>query len=200
MPSEPTCELESTLWSAGHRYVAGLDEAGRGCLAGPVVAAAVVFRRGEVVEGVRDSKTLKKEDRVELAAEIRRSALAVGVGMCSPEEIDELNILWASMEAMKRAVFGLRLKPDYLVVDGNRCYPECPFPFETVIGGDESCVSIAAASIIAKTERDRFMRKLHREHPEFEWRTNVGYPTRAHYDALAVHGPTPHHRRSFRLS
>jgi ribonuclease HII len=200
MTDEPTCDTESALWATGRRYVAGLDEAGRGCLAGPVVAAAVVFRPHDVVDGVRDSKVLRREDREALAEEIRVRAVAIGVGMCSPEEIDELNILWASMEAMKRAVFGLRLKPDFLLVDGNRCYPDCPFPFDTVVGGDARCVSIAAASIIAKTERDRFMARLHDEHPEFGWQTNVGYPTRSHYEALAEHGPTGYHRRSFRLS
>jgi ribonuclease HII len=200
MPDLPTTEFEEALWVTGHSLVAGVDEAGRGCLAGPVVAAAVIFRPGLVVHGLDDSKRLARDERLELAAEVRRVALAVGVGVCSPDEIDELNILWASMEAMRRAVFGLRRKPDFLLIDGNRCYPDCPLPFETVIGGDGRCASIAAASIVAKVERDATMERLHDAHPEFGWQTNVGYPTRAHYHALGLHGPTVHHRRSFRLS
>lgn len=196
----PTTDFEEALWISGHSHVAGVDEAGRGCLAGPVVAAAVVFRPGDTVSGLDDSKKLARDERLELAREVRQKALAVGVGVCAPEEIDELNILWASMEAMRRAVFGLRIVPDYLLVDGNRCYPDCPLPFETVVGGDGRCASIAAASIVAKVERDAMMTRLHDEHPEFGWQTNVGYPTRAHYEALVLHGPTVHHRRSFRLS
>lgn len=200
MTEGPTFEKELALWTRGLKFVAGVDEAGRGCLAGPVVAAAVVFESSCTIEGLNDSKKLAPEERQEMAEAIRREARAIGVGLCSPEEIDELNILWASMEAMRRAVFGLRLDVDHLLVDGNRCYPDCPIPFETVVGGDGLCASIAAASIIAKTERDRLMADLHHEHPHFDWHTNVGYPTRAHYAALAMHGPTEHHRRSFRLS
>jgi ribonuclease HII len=200
MAEGPTFEKELALWTRGRKLVAGVDEAGRGCLAGPVVAAAVVFDSSCTIDGLNDSKKLGRDERQHMAEAIRREARAVGVGLCSPEEIDRLNILWASMEAMRRAVFGLRLDVDFLLVDGNRCYPDCPIPHETVVGGDGLCASIAAASIIAKTERDRLMADLHRDHPQFDWHTNVGYPTRAHYAALAAHGPTPHHRRSFRLT
>ena len=196
----PSLDLEADLWSHGYRHVAGVDEAGRGCLAGPVVAAAVVLPRGQTIDGVDDSKKLSRELREALVQEIQRQAVAVGVGMCSPEEIDRMNILWAAMEAMRRAVVDLRPGPDYLLIDGNRCFPESAWPFDTVVKGDSRSHSIAAASIVAKTTRDALMRDLHDAYPAFGWDANVGYPTKAHYAALAEHGPTPMHRRSFRLA
>lgn len=191
---------ERTLWKRGYRFVAGLDEAGRGCLAGPVVAAAVVMPIDAQLEGVTDSKKLSRTRRERLATEIKEHCLAFGVGVCSPAEIDELNILHAAMEAMRRSAEQLAVGPDYLLVDGNRCFEESPWPFDTVVKGDSKSHSIAAASIIAKTTRDAIMRRLHAEHPHFGWDSNVGYPTKAHYAALEEHGPTPHHRRSFRLA
>lgn len=195
-----TLDIETELWLQGHQRVAGVDEAGRGCLAGPVVAAAVVLPRDLLIDGLDDSKKLSAEAREELAIEIRRRAVAVAVGVCSPEEIDRLNILWAAMEAMRRAVFGLRPSADYLLIDGDRTYPDCAHPHQTIVQGDGRCHVIAAASIIAKTERDRMMRALHDVHPQYQWITNVGYPTPAHYEALTEFGPTPYHRQSFRLS
>ncbi len=196
----PTLETEEPLWAEGYRRLAGVDEAGRGCLAGPVVAAAVIFPPGVTVGGVRDSKKLSAARRQAVLAEIRAKAEAIGVGLCSPEEIDRLNILWAAMEAMRRAVEALIPAPDFLLIDGDRCFPDPPFPFRTLVRGDGRSHSIAAASIVAKTTRDHFMRDLHEAHPEYGWDRNVGYPTREHYAALAAHGPTPYHRRSFRLS
>lgn len=196
----PSITLESDLRQSGYTRIAGVDEAGRGCLAGPVVAAAVILPPNAPLDGVDDSKKLSSACREELAGEIRGRALAVSVGVCSPEEVDRLNVLWAAMEAMRRAVFGLRPPADYLLIDGNRTFPECRQPHQTVVQGDARCLSIAAASIIAKTERDRMMRALHHDHPEYHWITNVGYPTAAHYEALTRHGPTRHHRRSFRLT
>ncbi len=196
----PTLTIETTLWQKGHRHICGLDEAGRGCLAGPVVAAAVVMPPGLRIEGVNDSKCVGRARREELAGRIREEALAFAVGACSPALIDEINILHAAMEAMRRATDLLALGPDYLLVDGNHCFPEPRRPFSTIIGGDRRSHSIAAASILAKTERDRQMRTLHNEHPHYGWITNVGYPTREHYRALREHGPTIHHRRSFRLA
>ncbi len=180
--------------------MAGLDEAGRGCLAGPVVAAAVIFPPDVIVPGVADSKTLAPARREVLLEEINRDALAVGIGRCSPQEVDELNILHAAMEAMRRAAAVCFPTPDYLLIDGNRCFPDPAWPYDTVVKGDQKCHAIAAASIVAKVTRDRLMRALHAEHPQYSWNTNVGYPTRAHYDALDKHGPTCHHRRSFRLT
>ena len=195
----PTLIRETALRSDGYRFVAGVDEAGRGCLAGPVVAAAVVLPVDSTIEGVHDSKLLSADVREELALEINKKALCIGVGMCSPSEVDTLNVLWAAMEAMRRAVEELNPRPDYLLIDGNTCFPDPGWPYETIVKGDQRCSSIAAASIIAKVSRDRLMRTLHSQYPVYRWQTNVGYPTPEHYAALAEHGPTPHHRMSFRL-
>ncbi len=196
----PTVQIEHSLRKRGYHHIAGLDEAGRGCLAGPVVAAAVIFPPECVVGGVTDSKVLSQARRETLRAEIEAQAVAVGIGRCSPREIDELNILWAALEAMRRAAQTLRPSPDYLLIDGNRCFPDPAWPHDTIVKGDQKCHAIAAASIIAKTERDRLMHRLHAAHPAYGWDTNVGYPTQAHYTALAEHGPTRHHRRSFKLT
>lgn len=200
MESGPTLDRERTLWRSGTRLVAGVDEAGRGCLAGPVVAAAVIFEEDVCVDGVTDSKLLDAVARETLYQEIDRTALAVGVGVCSPEEIDRLNVLWAAMEAMRRAVAELEPEPEFLLIDGNQCFPESAWPLETVVKGDQRCHCIAAASIVAKVHRDRLMHRLHERFPAYAWNTNVGYPTPEHYAALAEHGPTPFHRRTFRLA
>ncbi len=197
--SSPTLALEENLWHRGYRHVAGLDEAGRGCLAGPVVAGAVILPQGVMIAGVDDSKKLKAAEREAVFEAIRARALAVGVGMCSPEQIDSMNILWAAMEAMRRAAAALVPGPDFLLIDGNRCFPKSPWPYQTVVKGDAHSHTIAAASIVAKVTRDRLMHQLDEEFPAYGWRQNVGYPTKAHYAALAEHGPTPYHRRSFRL-
>jgi len=195
--SEPQPEVR--CWQRGYRRVAGVDEVGRGCLAGPVVAAAVILPPHVRLDGVRDSKQLRPEVREKLAEQIRAQALAIGIGMCTPEEIDRLNILNAALEAMRRAVANLKLAPDYLLIDGNRCFSDPPCPAEPIIKGDRRSLLIAAASIIAKTTRDALMQRLHEEFPVYDWDRNVGYPTRAHYEALARYGPSPYHRRSFRL-
>lgn len=196
----PSLALEERLWHRDYRYVAGIDEAGRGCLAGPVVAAAVMLPRGMTIPGVNDSKKLKAARREAVFEEIQAHAIAVGVGLCSPQQIDTMNILWAAMEAMRRAAADLTPAPDYLLIDGNRCFPDSPWPFQTIIKGDTLSQSIAAASIVAKVTRDRIMHLLHEEFPAYGWTKNVGYPTREHYAALAEYGPTPYHRRSFRLT
>ena len=195
----PSFALEGSLWDRGFRHVAGVDEAGRGCLAGPVVAAAVVLPPGVVLDGIDDSKKMTAARREEAVTLIHEHALAVGIGHCSPSEIDRLNILWAAMEAMRRAVTDCLPAPDYLLIDGNRCFPDSPWPFDTVVKGDRHSLSIAAASIIAKVTRDRLMAELHADFPMYDWHSNMGYPTPAHYDALVEHGPSPHHRRSFKL-
>ena len=202
----PDLAIERHHWAAGRGAVAGLDEAGRGCLAGPVVAAAVVFAPGAEVPGLDDSKKLSPGARDALVPEIRRRALAVGVGWCSPAEVDRLNVLWASLEAMRRAAAALRtpdgrpVAADVLLVDGNRAIPDAPCTQETVVKGDARSLSIAAASVIAKTTRDALMVELDAQFPAYGWARHKGYPTAAHYAALAAHGPSVHHRRSFRLT
>ena len=193
---------ERRLWTDGYERVAGLDEAGRGCLAGPVVAAAVVMPPETEIPAIQDSKSLSEEKRLDAREQIEAQAHAHAIARCSPEEIDDLNILQAALEAMRRAASACEPEPDFLLIDGNqwtRTLTDAPWPYETVVQGDATSQSIAAASILAKTERDALMRDLHQEHPEYGWDTNVGYPTHQHYEAIAEHGATPHHRRSFTL-
>lgn len=176
--------------------VAGVDEAGRGPLAGPVVAAAVIFERGRIPRGLDDSKKLTHEEREKLFDKIHARAIAVGVGEASVDEIDLVNIRQATHLAMARAVRALTPAPVFALVDGNDA-PALPCPCETLIGGDGISASIAAASIIAKVTRDRLMVALHEQHPVYCWDRNKGYGTPDHLSALATHGCTPHHRRSF---
>jgi len=152
------------------------------------------------IVGVDDSKKISAKRREAVRLLIEAHAIAIGLGFCSPEEIDRLNILGASLEAMRRAMQACLPAPDFLLIDGNRSFPDPPFPFETIVKGDARSHSIAAASIIAKTTRDRIMHDLHVSYPAYAWERNMGYPTRYHYDALAEHGPTPYHRRTFRLT
>jgi ribonuclease HII len=176
--------------------VAGVDEAGRGPLAGPVVAAAVILNRAKIPKGLNDSKQLPAERRDELFSHIMFSAIAVGVGEACVDEIDMINIRQATHMAMARAVRALQFRPAFALVDGNDP-PALPCPCDTIIDGDAKSVSIAAASIIAKVTRDRMMQALHGEHPNYGWLTNKGYGTPEHLSALDRFGPTPHHRRSF---
>lgn len=178
---------------------AGCDEAGRGCLAGPVVAAAVILPKKYKHKELNDSKQLTEKQRVEIKKDIVRDAIAWGVGVASPGEIDDINILNASYLAMDRAVEKLKVTPELLLIDGNRFKTSGEIPFECIIKGDGKFLSIAAASIIAKTYRDDLMRQLAIEFPGYGWETNVGYPTRAHRDGLKEIGSTPHHRMSFQL-
>jgi len=175
--------------------VVGVDEAGRGPLAGPVVAAAVVLDRRRVPQGLNDSKKLSQDVREALYARIRKLA-GVGVGIADVEEIDRINIYQATMLAMQRAVDALGVEPVMVLVDGNRC-PKWRYPARPVVGGDALCRSIAAASIIAKVTRDRIMADHHASHPGYGWASNKGYGTPAHLAALAELGPSPLHRRSF---
>jgi ribonuclease HII len=175
--------------------VAGVDEAGCAPLAGPVVAAAVVLDRNHFPRGIDDSKALKAATREAICAKLYRVAV-IGVGMASVEEIDRLNIYWARMLAMSRAVDALGLEPAMVLVDGNRC-PRWQRPSLAIIAGDTKCRSIAAASIVAKVTRDRIMTDHARDHPGYGWERNKGYPTPEHVEALGRLGPTIHHRRSF---
>jgi ribonuclease HII len=180
---------------APHRRVCGIDEAGRGPLAGPVVAAAVVLDPENCPPGLNDSKKLDETRREALYAALASSA-EIGVGIATVEEIDRLNILWASMLAMSRALDALATAPAFALIDGNRV-PKIACPGRAVIGGDALVVSIAAASIVAKVTRDRMMAALAAEHPGYGWANNRGYGTPEHLDALTRLGATPHHRRSF---
>ncbi|MDP1901229.1 MAG: ribonuclease HII [Rubrivivax sp.] len=176
--------------------VAGVDEAGRGPLAGPVVAAAVILDELRPIRGLADSKVLSPGRRERLSEEIRAYALCCAVGLASVEEIDQLNILQATMLAMRRAVEGLRLRPQRVVVDGNRV-PSLQMPVAAIVKGDAKVAAISAASILAKVERDRLCLELHAQHPAYGFATHKGYPTPAHLAALQAHGPCVAHRRSF---
>ena len=193
----PSLERETALWREGRSIVAGLDEAGRGPLAGPVVAAAVVFPVGaKPIRGLDDSKLLTPRQRARLAARIRERALGCAVGAASVREIDRLNIRRASILAMRRALRRLGLVPTDVLVDGLPC-PELDCPHEAIIDGDARCHSIAAASVIAKTVRDCLMERLAAHYPAYAWAANKGYATPEHLEALLLHGPTHHHRLSF---
>jgi ribonuclease HII len=193
----PTFERELALWNEGRSIVAGVDEAGRGPLAGPVVAAAVVFPVGmKAIRGLRDSKQLIPVKRERLAAVVRARASAVGVGAASVREIDRLNIRRATILAMQRALGRLHVVPAGVLVDGLPL-PELGCAHEAIVDGDVFCQSIAAASVIAKTVRDRLMRLLAQRHPEYAWADNKGYGTPEHLDALTLFGATRHHRTSF---
>ena len=176
--------------------VCGVDEAGRGPLAGPVVAAAVILDPQQPIAGLNDSKKLSAKRREALAMEIRERALAWAIAEASVDEIDRINILQASFLAMRRAVEGLRLRPEKALIDGNRC-PALDCPAEAIVGGDGKVASIAAASILAKTVRDAGMLELHADFPVYGFDRHMGYPTAFHLQALREHGPSPVHRRSY---
>ena len=189
---------------------AGCDEAGRGCLAGPVFAAAVILPQCSTVNGqcstvngqwsmLNDSKQLSEKKRYALREVIEREALAWAVGIVTNEEIDQINILRASILAMHRALDQLKVRPEEVIVDGNRFMPYKELPYTTIVKGDGKYMSIAAASILAKTYRDDYMLKLHREYPAYHWDSNKGYPAPAHRQAIREHGTTPYHRMTFNL-
>ena len=189
---------------------AGCDEAGRGCLAGSVYAAAVILPPDYENPRLNDSKKLTAHQRYALRTEIERDAIAWAIGVVTPKEIDEMNILRASITAMHRALDALAVRPQAVIVDGNRFYPyvdpsasasvtASPLPHTCIVKGDGKYLSIAAASILAKTWRDDYMCRLHDEYPHYGWNRNAGYPTREHRNAIAMHGTTPYHRLSFNL-
>jgi ribonuclease HII len=178
---------------------AGCDEVGRGCLAGPVVAAAVILPKNYSHELLTDSKQLKKEERIALEHDIVRDALAWAVAEVTNEEIDQINILNASFKAMHLALDKLSVTPQFLLIDGNRFTPYQDLPFECVIKGDGKYLSIAAASVLAKNYRDELMNRLSSDYPGYGWNTNVGYPTEEHRDGIRQLGITPFHRKSFQL-
>lgn len=181
------------------RIEAGCDEAGRGCLAGPVFAAAVILPKKFSHPLLNDSKKMSKAERDELRPIIEKEALSWGVASLSPREIDKHNILKSSFFAMHRALDKLKIKPKALLIDGNRFIPYQDIHFECVIKGDGKYLSIAAASVLAKTYRDEYMERLAKRYPQYQWECNKGYPTRAHREGISTHGPCKHHRKTFRL-
>lgn len=192
-------KFENQLWSEGYQNVIGLDEVGRGCLAGPVVAAGVILKPdADPIEGLRDSKKLTASQRLRLSVIIRDEAQGWIIKEGTVAEIKEHNILWASLLTMQKCVDQIDPSPDYLLVDGNR-YLDSLTPVNCIIKGDDRSASIAAASILAKVYRDELMHKLHKIYPHYGWDSNVGYPTKQHFDGLKRFGYTQYHRTGFNL-
>lgn len=189
-------EIEEKYYEQGIQLVCGIDEAGRGPLAGPVCAAAVILPRNVDIPGLNDSKKLSDKKRRELYPIIKEKALAYAIAFADEKEIDQINILQATYLAMERAVAQLSIKPDYLLIDGNRT-KDFGIPVETVVHGDSLSASIAAASVLAKVTRDDYMLKMAQEHPEYGFDIHKGYGTKAHYAAIAEHGPCRIHRMTF---
>lgn len=188
---------EARLRAEGFRLIAGVDEAGRGCLAGPVVAAAVILSPARIIEGVDDSKRLSPRRRERLDAAIRAEALSIGYGVVQGEIIDAVNILQATLLAMRQAIEALDPSPDFVLIDGDRS-PECPIPHRAIPSGDRLCLSISAASILAKVARDGIMRAYDVGLPQYGFGQHKGYGTREHLSAIARYGASPLHRMSFR--
>jgi ribonuclease HII len=195
--SRPHFRFEKALATQGVWPVAGIDEAGRGPLAGPVSAAAVILDPRKLPKGLDDSKKLSAEEREAAFDLIMQRAVAVGIGLACAHEIDRINIRQATFLAMRRALAALALSPAHALIDGNAMPDDLCCPAQTIIKGDAKSLSIAAASIVAKVTRDRLMTRLHRSHPQYGFHEHVGYPTPAHLGALATHGPCIFHRRSF---
>lgn len=189
-------EYEEKYISEGFQYICGVDEAGRGPLAGPVFAAAVILPLGLSELGINDSKKLSEKKRELLFEKIKENAISFSIASADEKEIDELNILNATFLAMKRAVDGLKIKPSVILVDGNR-KPNTGILEETIVKGDSKSVSIAAASILAKVSRDRYMKELDKKYPEYQFAKHKGYPTKLHYELIKEYGISPVHRLSF---
>ncbi|WP_272151365.1 ribonuclease HII [Tenacibaculum aiptasiae] len=184
---------------SGVSLEAGTDEAGRGCLSGPVVAAAVILPENFQHEFLNDSKQLSEKKRQELRPYIEEHALAYAVSFIHQDEVDELNVLQASITGMHRSIQQLLPQPEFIIIDGNKFKPYKEVPHQTIVKGDAKFMSIAAASVLAKTYRDEFMEKIHEEFPQYNWKKNKGYPTKEHRNAIREHGATPYHRKSFKL-
>ena len=184
---------------SGKILEAGTDEAGRGCLSGPVVAAAVILDEDFSHPLLNDSKQLSEKERQELRPFIEKNALAYAVSFIHNEEVDKLNVLQASITGMHRSIAALKTQPEFIIVDGNKFKPLGDIPYETIVKGDAKYMSIAAASVLAKTYRDEFMEKIHKEFPEYNWQKNKGYPTKEHRNAIRQFGATKYHRKTFKL-
>ena len=189
-------EIENMLYDKGFKYICGVDEAGRGPLCGPVVAAAVILKKGDIIEGVNDSKKLSEKKREKLYEDIMAQAISVGVGISDVDVIEEINILNATKKAMCEAISNLEIKPEYVLIDGNQPI-DISIPFDTVVKGDLKSESIAVASIIAKVTRDRLLREYDKQYPEYGFAKHKGYGTKAHIEAIKKYGLTPIHRPSF---
>jgi ribonuclease HII len=194
---DPDVAEEAVLWQRGLRFVAGIDEVGRGCLAGPVVAGAVILPRGWIPDGLRDSKLLDAPTRERLAGEIRAGAIAWSVAAVSAESIDRLNILWATVLASMLAASRLSVRPDALLLDGGLPLPAIAIPQRTIVDADRLCASVAAASVVAKVARDRFMVTMNERYPGYGFASHKGYTCREHREAILALGASPLHRRSF---
>jgi len=199
-PEKVSSPLRKQYTPGRYIFEAGCDEAGRGCLAGPVFAAAVILP--EIIpeylsENLNDSKKTSKRKREIIKIDIEKYALSYGVAMVGPQEIDVINILKASILAMHRALEKLTVVPEFVIVDGNKFIPFSNIEHKCIVGGDGKYLSVAAASILAKTYRDDYMQSLHQDFPAYDWTSNKGYPTRKHLESLTEHGPCVHHRRSF---
>jgi ribonuclease HII len=192
-------KFEKQLWSQGYKRIMGLDEVGRGSLAGPVVAAGVIFDSSVNISEIKDSKKLSKDTRASLADEIKSLSLFWTVKEGPISLIDRINILWASIETMKNCSDTIGANPDYLLIDGNK-FTASLIPFSCIVKGDDRSMTIGAASILAKVYRDNLMKELHLKYPEFNWDQNMGYPTKKHKLALKQFGYTKYHRRSFNIS
>ncbi|MGB1042605.1 MAG: ribonuclease HII [Tenacibaculum sp.] len=184
---------------SGFTLEAGTDEAGRGCLSGPVVAAAVILPKDFKHELLNDSKQLSEKKRIALRPYIEKHALAFAVSFIDQNEVDQLNVLQASITGMHRAIEQLQIQPEFIIIDGNKFKPYKEIPYETIVKGDAKYMSIAAASVLAKTYRDDYMEKIHQEFPQYNWKKNKGYPTKEHRNAIREFGATPYHRKSFKL-
>jgi ribonuclease HII len=200
LATAPHFDFEREAFASGHRWVAGVDEVGRGPLAGPVGVAAVILDPDDLPEGLDDSKALPAPTRESLCEVIFAKALSVSIVFASVEEIDDFNIRGAALKAMARAIAALSLRPHFALIDGRDAPDDLICPARPIIGGDGLSMSIAAASIVAKTTRDALMRNLGRDYPQYGFAEHVGYATASHRRALALSGPCPYHRRSFRLS
>ncbi len=191
--------MKTSYYETGGILVAGCDEAGRGCLAGPVYAAAVIFADGYCHPQINDSKKLTANQREKLAQVIEMDSLACGIGVSDAMEIDQINILQASITAMHRALDSLKVRPEFIIADGNRFRSYQSIPHQCIVGGDGKYLSIAAASILAKVYRDRYMEQISQEYPLYGWHANKGYPTRVHIEAVRSIGMSPYHRKTFRI-
>ena len=184
---------------SGNKLEVGTDEAGRGCLCGPVVAAAVILPEGFSHPFLNDSKQISEKKRKELRPYIEEHALAFAVSFIDQVEVDTLNVLQASITGMHRAISDLKIEPNFIIVDGNKFKPYKDIPYKTIVKGDAKYMSIAAASVLAKTYRDDYMEKIHKEHPQYNWKKNKGYPTKEHRNAIRAFGATVYHRKTFKL-
>ncbi len=189
---------ENKLKKAGYKYIAGVDEAGRGPVAGPVVACAVILKEDANIEGINDSKKLSKKKRQALLSQIKENALAIGISFVSPKDIDQINILRASRQAMVEALENLKVTPEFILTDFMDISAFIKTPFESLVKGDQKSASIAAASIIAKETRDDYMVMIDKHYPEYGFKTHMGYPTKAHIEAIKKYGITPIHRKTFK--